>query len=55
MQIYKNKKDNKLYLIYKVSPPRYTGSWYEAVPCGWNGEKKKHNTINDFVVVGQRW
>ena len=28
MTIYKNSHDNRLYLVYKVSLPKYTGSYY---------------------------
>jgi len=28
MTIYKNSYDNRLYLVYKVSPPKMTGSYF---------------------------
>lgn len=30
MNIYRNTKDQQLYLLYKVTPRSYTGGWYEA-------------------------
>lgn len=36
--LFRNKKNKKLYIIEYVSPPKYTGSWYEAKP--WRHQSK---------------
>lgn len=59
MTIFRNKNDQKLYTIERVSPRMYTGSWHEAKPLFPNqgtahlnarGKIKKIN-LSDFVPV----
>lgn len=54
MNIYRNRKDNKLYLLYKVTPRGYTGGWNEAVPYMWTGKTLKNIKMDDFTVVASR-
>ena len=58
MNIYRSKRDNKLYILSKNSPPKYTGSWIECMeyknyPTGkW--EKIPTYKINDFVKIAYK-
>lgn len=36
--LFRNKANGKLYTVEHVSPPKYTGSWYEAKP--WRHQNK---------------
>jgi len=57
LKIWKNNKNGLLYLIAKVSPPKFTGSWYEAIPYLHSIEvnhNKKRINLDDFTLVGQR-
>ena len=56
MKIFRRKKDKKLYLVYYVSPMKYTGRWYEAVPYLWNGKivTRINNFEKEFVLVAKR-
>ena len=54
MKIYKSKLDNKLYTIQLVSPPKYTGSWYDAVPYQHLGKIQQKINLKDYVQVSQR-
>ena len=58
MKIFRNKKDGKLYLIYKVSPPKVLGKWYEAEPYNHSGIKIKFSDEKDiekkFVLVSEK-
>lgn len=42
MTVFRNKKNSRLYLIYKVSPRMFTGSWYETMDY-FTGECRKIN------------
>ena len=35
MNIYRSKKDDKIYILSRCSPPKYTGSWLEAARYDW--------------------
>ena len=35
MNIYRSKKDGKIYILSKNSPPKYTGSWVEMARYDW--------------------
>jgi hypothetical protein len=55
MTIFRHKKNKSLYTIYCVSPIRYTGSWYEAIPLFPDqGKKIKHADLKHFEVVAIR-
>lgn len=47
MTIFRNKKDKLLYVIYKVTPRMYTGSWFEAEGFG-HDNKIKHCNLDHF-------
>jgi hypothetical protein len=57
MTIYKSKRDGKLYILSKHSPPKYTGSWIECAEyCFHRGQISPWKTIpdykrNDFYIV----
>lgn len=52
--IYRNKKDGRLYYLYKVSPRGHTGSHYEAEHL-YDKERRKLNNSSfkraDFIPL----
>jgi hypothetical protein len=59
MTIYRNVKDNQLYLLYRESPRAYTGSWIVAQRyfphCDYGPVKTVPATqIKNYVPVGVR-
>ena len=53
MVIYRYLKNQKLYLIYKVSPRGYLGNWYEAVPYKHNDNILKNIDLKYFSSVAE--
>lgn len=51
MNLYRYKKDKKLYILFLVSPRVHTGSWYEAVPYKHKGEYLRNVDINKFEKI----
>ena len=54
MTIFRHKKNGLLYTIELVTPPRFTGSWYEAQPYNHSTlayPRKKHADLADFQAV----
>jgi hypothetical protein len=50
MKIFRSKKDKELYKIYRASPMKYTGSWYEAEQC-YTGKLIVNAKLKDFTLV----
>jgi hypothetical protein len=57
MTIFRNKKDNTLYYLVKVSPRMYSGHYFESINM-FTGETRKLNQsswkLSDFVSVAER-
>lgn len=57
MTIFRNIKDGELYCLFKVSPPKVTGSWIEAENF-FTKEKRKLNNSSfkqeDFIAIAHR-
>jgi len=49
MKLYRYKRNGQLYLLYKVNPPRQTGSYYEAVGYSHH-DVIKNVKLKDFVL-----
>lgn len=54
MIIWRNKKDNRLYLIYELYGKAVGFGGYEAEPYGWSGKIIKRANIKNFIAVGIR-
>jgi hypothetical protein len=50
MNIYRYKKDQRLYLLYLCTPPKYTGRWYEAEPHQFVGDILRGVELEDFEL-----
>jgi hypothetical protein len=51
MTIYRNRLNNRLYLMYKVTPPRYTGGWYECEDLLTGHTRKlRDSEVKQFVA-----
>lgn len=56
MNIYRHKKNRRLYTLAKVSPRMYTGHWFEAIPYNHNVlvyPRKKHVDLNEFTLIAE--
>jgi hypothetical protein len=59
--LFRYKRNGLLYTIERVSPPRVTGEWYEAIPyrhtvaIGLRGgnQFKSNMSLSDFEEVAQ--
>lgn len=52
--IYRNIKNNRLYKLFKVSPPMYTGSWLVSEDLITKEERKLNQSSwreKDFIKV----
>ena len=51
--LFRSKLNRELYLLYWVSPPKYTGSWLEAVPYKHDRQIKRAGDMSRFEVVSE--
>jgi hypothetical protein len=51
--LYRHKGTGILYLLYLVSPMKYTGSWIEAVAYLNNANVIKNAKLKDFVKTAE--
>lgn len=54
MKIWRNRKDDKLYVIYKCKPPMVLGSHYEAELYPVSNGPVRIKSLEDFILVGER-
>ena len=53
MVIWRHKKSGQLYTIAHVKPPKYTGSWHNAMPYKHDGKVLKDIKMEDFERVAE--